>query len=92
MYYIYVGYEIEISKKAEKDFSKIHVTARQSIYSALEKLLSDPYKSRHVKKMQGEWKDAYRLDVGSYRVIYAINDQRLVIVVIKVGHWQGIYK
>jgi len=31
-----VGYEVEISKKAEKDLSKIHVEAKKSIYSALE--------------------------------------------------------
>jgi len=34
----------------------------------------------------------YRVRVGLYRIIYEIQDARLVIQVVKVGHRSGIYK
>lgn len=42
------------------------------------------------KKLKGE--DAYRIRVGKYRVIYEIDDGRILITVVSVGHRKNIYK
>jgi mRNA interferase RelE/StbE len=36
-------------------------------------------------------RDAYRVRVGDYRIIYTIEDDVLLIVVLALGHRQGIY-
>jgi mRNA interferase RelE/StbE len=43
-----------------------------------------------VKKLKG--RDAWRIRVGDYRVIYEIHDQALQIIVITVGHRREVYR
>ena len=43
-----------------------------------------------VKKLKS--RDAWRIRVGDYRVIYEIHDRVLQILVITVGHRRGIYR
>ena len=37
-------------------------------------------------------RDAYRLRVGAYRMIYTIQDDRLIIVVVAIGHRSTVYR
>jgi mRNA interferase RelE/StbE len=41
-------------------------------------------------KLTGE--DAYRIRVGDYRIIYTIHDDRLIVLVIDVGHRGDVYR
>jgi len=43
------------------------------------------------RKLQGE-EDLYRVRVGDYRVIYRIEEDRLVVVVVNVGNRRDIYR
>ncbi len=36
--------------------------------------------------------DLYRLRVGTYRVVYAIEEDKLVVLVVKVGHRREVYR
>jgi len=44
------------------------------------------------KKMKGEYGNHYNYRVWPYRLIYEIHKKELVILVVRVGHRQGIYK
>ncbi|WP_414693719.1 type II toxin-antitoxin system RelE family toxin [Paenibacillus sp.] len=44
----------------------------------------------HVKKLQGD-SSLYRLRIGNYRILYSIEDEILVIVVIKIGPRGDVY-
>jgi mRNA interferase RelE/StbE len=42
------------------------------------------------KKLARE-EDLYRVRVGDYRIIYAVQDRILVVEVVKVGHRSWVY-
>jgi mRNA interferase RelE/StbE len=44
-----------------------------------------------AEKLKGG-KDAYRIRVGDYRILYEIRDRALVVLVIRVGHRREIYE
>ncbi len=52
--------------------------------------LSDNSRPSGCKKLTG--RNAYRLRVGDYRIIYTIDDGRLVVIVLEVGHRKHIYE
>ena len=52
--------------------------------------LADNPRPYGYKKLKGE--DAYRIRVGDYRVIYEINDDKIIVTVVMVGHRKDIYK
>ena len=82
-------YQIILSRTAEKDLSKIDKKYKPHIFAALFDLRKDPFLG---KKLKGKFQDCYSLRVGIYRIIYKIYKKELDILVIRIGHRQGIYK
>lgn len=83
-------YAIAFKPSADKQFSKLPKTHQQRIFTAIEHLAFEPRPSG-VKKLQSTL-DLYRIRVGDYRVIYAIEDQQLKILVLTIGHRKDVYK
>lgn len=62
------------------------------ILTALTRLGDDPYREdADVKKLAG-LEDLYRLRVGDFRVAYRIDNGRLVVLAVKVGHRRDVYR
>lgn len=83
-------YKLRIKKSAAKELEAIPRKAdRQRIISRIKSLANDPRPSG-CKKLSGL--ERYRLRQGSYRIIYAIEDDELVIYVIKIGDRKNVYQ
>ena len=82
-------YQIILSRTAEEDLSKIDKKYKPHIFAALFDLRKEPFSG---KKLKGKFQDCYSLRVGIYRIIYKIYKKELEILVIRIGHRQGIYK
>lgn len=85
-------HQLKFEKRYLKDLEAIPPNARQPIKDKVSKLADNPRPDGCVK-LKGERKlPLYRIRIGDYRVIYAIQDQQLIVLVIQVGHRKGIYK
>ncbi|MFE1021672.1 type II toxin-antitoxin system RelE/ParE family toxin [Paenibacillus lactis] len=72
-------YSIEFYKDALKYLQKLDRTNRIRITQHLQILCEDPYHPElDIKRMQGTM-DEYRLRVGSYRIIYSVENNKLLI-------------
>jgi mRNA interferase RelE/StbE len=84
-------YEIEFTKKATKELKAIDKKIAVNLIKKIYILSKDPYaKVLDIKKLKGI-KNVYRLRYREYRVIYEINNNKLVITIIKVGARGGVY-
>ena len=81
-------YKILFSPKARRQYLKLGKPIQKRISVALRRLIFKP--ERHVTKLVGF--DAYRLRVGDYRVILDIKKEKLVVLIIQIGHRRSIYK
>jgi mRNA interferase RelE/StbE len=82
-------YQIIIEKPARKEIQKINQADRVSIIQSIQELADEP-RPNGCKKLKG--REAWRIRVGDYRVIYEIQDNVLIITVITVGHRREVYK
>lgn len=82
-------YKIIVRKSVSKDLSKIPKKDVQRILQAIEALSQDP-RPPHSKKLSGEEK--YRLRCGVYRVLYEIEDELLIVCIVKAKHRKDVYK
>ena len=82
-------YKIFIEKSAQKDLSKVPRKDQNRIIKSIEELSINP-RSAKSKKLTG--RDAWRIRVGDYRVIYEIHHERLLILIVVIGHRKDIYK
>lgn len=83
-------YELRITPAARKEIDRLPRQARERVEVAIVSLADNP-RPRGSKKMQG-LKDTYRIRVGDYRVIYQVQDDDLLILVVAVGARKDIYR
>jgi mRNA interferase RelE/StbE len=81
-------YKIEIDKRAEKELSRIEKNDRVRILDTILNLSSNPRPSGYKKLVN---RPAYRIRVGNFRIIYSVNDKRLIVMIIKIVNRKDIY-
>jgi mRNA interferase RelE/StbE len=84
------AYEIEWRPSTRRDLRRIPPEMIRRIVQAVENLSSNPHPSGAVKLSGSD--SAWRIRVSDYRIIYQIENARLVIEVIKIGHRRDIYR
>jgi len=84
-----VIYRLEFTPVAQKTLVTLPPHDRTRIDKQLLSLQENP-RPLGSKKLAG--KNLYRIRVGNYRVIYRIQDDVLVILVVKIGHRKDIYR
>ena len=82
-------YEIQIKPRALKQLSKIDNKQKNRILLKINDLSNDPY-SANTKSLKG--KDDRSMRVGDYRVIYDVFNDKLVVLVLVIGHRKEVYK
>jgi mRNA interferase RelE/StbE len=83
-------YTVEMTPGATRDLKRITGATRRRIVSAIEALATNPL-HRGAVKIAGK-DNAFRVRVGVYRILYEIHDQRLVVLVVRVGHRRVVYR
>ena len=78
------GYCIEIARDALRTLSKLDKPVRRRIQAAIDRLGEDPRPAGAValRSMHGY----LRLRVGDYRIIYEVQDHRLLVLIVELGH------
>jgi mRNA interferase RelE/StbE len=84
-----MAYEVRFKPSAAKAFAKLDKAVQERIAPKLDALATTP-RPPGAEKLVGE--DAWRIRVGDYRIVYAIEDRVLVVLVLHVGNRREIYK
>jgi len=86
-------YSVEYTSKALKQLKKFDRQISAFILSYIEKNLVHCSNPRQFgKSLQANLKDKWRYRVGNYRILAKIDDAKVIIVVVEIGHRNSIYK
>lgn len=85
-----VVYEILLSKAARKQLAALPIVIHDKIIENISELATIA-RPPGCKKLKG-YKNAWRIRIGDYRVIYEVDDKVLHILVIAIGHRKNIYE
>ena len=83
-------YNLIFSKEARKFIDRQNPQTKQRIRNALLQLAEDPFSNRQVKRLKGT-EDFLRLRVGDIRVVFSVEQEKLVILIISIGNRGDIY-
>lgn len=84
------SYRIEVSATAERQIKKLAPPEQIRVLKAIKALEFDP-RPRGCRKLRA-YVDTFRIRVGTNRILYSIEDARLLILVLKIGHRRAIYQ
>ena len=82
-------YRLLVRKSVSKDLKSIPKKDVRHILSAIQSLADDP-RPPGTKKLSGQ--ERYRLRQGNYRILYEIEDDRLIVCVVRVGDRRDVYR
>lgn len=83
-------YTVKYDPRALKELTKLDKPLARRIVKALDALTAQP-RPPGARALVGH-PDLWRIRIGNYRVIYAINDAELLILVLRVAHRGAVYR
>ena len=83
-------YTVRLNAQVGKVLNRLPPDMRRRLVRRLE-ALEDNTRPRGVEKLAGV-EELYRVRVGTYRIVYAIRDRELVVVIVRVGHRRDVYR
>lgn len=83
-------YEVTLAPAAARQLRKFDPQVRRRVQAVIELLADDPRPPAATRLVggAGEW----RVRTGDYRIIYEIEEDRLLVLVLNVGHRREIYQ
>ena len=85
-------YTIEFVKSARKEFERLPIKVRAKTTEALHLLAQNPFSELLKVKKLRRVEDVYRIRLGNYRVVYELRGARFIVLVIKIGHRNEVYR
>ncbi len=87
-----VNWVYEFDPRALKELSRLGKEHQRRIFNYLDERITDSDDPRRFgKPLQHEFAGLWRYRVGDYRIICRIEDQKMVVLVIKVSHRRNAY-
>ena len=83
-------YEILIHNNVQKIIKKLPKNLILEMLDSMNDLANNP-RPNGSKKLKG-YKNLWRIRVGEWRIIYAIEDERLIVLVVELAPWGQAYK
>ena len=84
-----MGFSIRIKGSASRELEHIAKPQRLRIITAIDRLADNPFLGSALK---GELRGLRRLRVGDYRVLYEVQNDAVVVLVLRVAHRREVYR
>ena len=83
-------YQVALAPAAARQLRKFDPQVRRRVQAAIELLATEPRPPAATQLVggAGEW----RVRTGDYRIVYEIQDERLLVLVLSAGHRREIYQ
>lgn len=86
-------FKVELSRQAIKDLQKLDKSVSSALISWIDKNLNNSEDPRlHGKALKGKLSTLWRYRIGDYRILVSIEDNKLIIIVVKIGHRKEVYR
>ena len=82
-------YSVEVVRGAQKQLERIPADVQERMLAALEGLVESP-RPEGCSKLAG--REAWRVRVGDYRIIYEVHDDKQVVIVVVIRHRKDAYR
>ena len=84
-----MSYTVQIERVAQRDLKKFSSETLKRMLAKLKELENEP-RTGDIRKLSGV--DGYRVIVGSYRILFTINDQEQAVKVYRIKHRKEAYR
>jgi mRNA interferase RelE/StbE len=85
-------YAIEFLPTAKKELSSLDFGIQKQLKEKIILLATDPSQLKNnIKALKGEYTGKFRLRVRDYRIIFRIEEEKVLIMIVRIGHRKEVY-
>lgn len=84
-----MSHRLLVLPRAERQLAKLPAGHLSRLLDAIRALAGEP-RPAGCRKLKG--RDGYRLRIGAYRVVYAIDDRERTVTILDLGHRRDVYR
>ena len=85
-------YQVKFLKRAVTELKSIDPIWQRRIKDKIIQLAEDPSQLKNrIKPLKGKYQNLLRLRVGSYRIIFKKEENKLIIIIIRIAHRREVY-
>lgn len=91
-------YKIEYSERAKKELGKLPKKVIVKLLDKIDELAINPRPANYKQLTNFNLPNnpfkspLYRIRVGNYRVIYVVEEEKIVVVILKIAHRKDVYE
>ncbi len=86
-----MSYSVRLDRSAERELKRLPAKVLGRVDAKLGALAEDP-RPRGAVKLQGRGGEGWRIRVGSYRILFTIDDAAKVVTVYRIGLRSSVYR
>ena len=86
-----MAFEVVLAPAARRQLKKLDRPIQERLYRRLKRLETNP-RPKTVVQLQGTADTFYRVREGDHRIIYTIEDDRLIVLVVRIAHRSTAYR
>jgi mRNA interferase RelE/StbE len=88
-----MAWRIEIDPAAQRELDKLDQSVARRVLKFLDQRLGQLDDPRKIgERLHGTLSEFWKYRVGDYRLICSLEDDRLVVLLLRVGHRREVYK
>lgn len=88
-----MAWKVELSERAQKELGKLDRTEAQRILAFLHERVAKRQPRDIGQAMKGtRFSNLWRYRVGNYRIMAMLEEERLVVLVVRIGHRKEVYR
>jgi mRNA interferase RelE/StbE len=85
-------YRVELSREAQQFYERADKPVAKKLARCFKSLENNPRSGNNVKALKGQLSGAYRYRLGDIRVVYTIDEQRVVVFIITIAKRSDVYE
>lgn len=86
-----MGFAVELAPAARRQLTKLDRPIQERLYRRMKRLETDP-RPHGAVQLQGTSETFYRVREGDWRIIYTIENDRLIVLVVRIAHRSKAYR
>ena len=85
-------FDIVFVPEARKRFEKLSKTGKKKTQKAIELLAKNPFYGSNVSKLKGKYEGLYRYRTDPYRIVYEVDKDKKLIIILTIVRRSRAYK
>jgi mRNA interferase RelE/StbE len=85
-------YDLLLTREAQRAYEQADPSLVKKLHRCFEQLRQDPYQHPNVKRLKGPLAGCYRYRLGDWRVVYRVEEDGRIVIILLIAHRRDAYR